>query len=296
MRFQAKPLNIHTPGLRSSRPRLRRVVDLSTGPRRVRRSTLGFIDPVTAVTLVQQAVDFLNPLEWFGKGRREADAIGPTQDKVNQTIAAIASSVGIGDWTQARLWAIPPGTTWGTLQQAAQGLQDLRAAYLRFLRDQNVFPDGRAPAQSANAVMPQLDGTGNYGLHATGGMPLPPPINPGFSWIAGPVPAGGLLGVVGRAMANAPRGGATAPLEVPNIFETTTPEGRTPSGSSMTAISLAPSGTAPVYGTQAPIPLPGEGAAAGVPIQQAGILSGDWLPLLAGLAVLGLLFGTRPKG
>lgn len=176
------------------------------------RGGLGFIDPVTAVNAAVAFFQAFNPAQWFGAGRREADAIGPTQDKVNEAIASIAQSVGIPNWTLANQWRIPDTTSYAALVEGDRFLRELRTNYLSFLRNTENFPDGRASGQSASAVMPQLDGTGNYGLHASGGTPT---TTPGFSWITGPIPPGGLLGEINRAASarsSAPAPTTTAPV------------------------------------------------------------------------------------
>jgi len=152
----------------------------------------GFIDPAT-ITAVLSA---LNPLSWFGKGRKEADIIGPTQSQVMDTAAQIAGALGLdmgGNGT------VNPNISAAQLRASLDQLDQLTRAYRAFLSNRELFPDGRASGQSASDVMPALNGTTGYDRWAAGGVPYTGPHpNPEWrSWHA-PIGPGGISGGISR--------------------------------------------------------------------------------------------------
>jgi hypothetical protein len=95
----------------------------------------------------------------IGQGRNEADAIVPVQNGITERLGTIDKAIGHDAM----------GTTSIPLLQAVLSeLVNTAHQFLAFLRDPR-FVDGRASGQAANTMLPIIDGTGDYGLHAQGG-------------------------------------------------------------------------------------------------------------------------------
>jgi hypothetical protein len=86
----------------------------------------------------------------LGAGRKEADIIVPNQ---NQVVA----------WWQTQQTALN-STDPNLVRQVVLNLQELIYNWFVFISDPR-FVDGRASAQSANTLMPHLNGTCGYGVH-----------------------------------------------------------------------------------------------------------------------------------
>lgn len=124
-------------------------------------SLVGMSNPVTAAFTI--GLSILGDLASFiGAGRREADVITPVQNSVQSRLAQIDAAVGHDAMGTEDM---------NLLQTVLNELQTTGGNFLSFLRDPR-FTDGRASGQAANTIMPILDGTGGYGLHASGGGPV----------------------------------------------------------------------------------------------------------------------------
>jgi hypothetical protein len=110
---------------------------------------LGFIDPATAASLASllPGVNF-----GIGAGRKEADAIGPTQLAILSRLDNIYPGI--------------PNASTLQLQNWLDELIRLQSSYISFLNDP-AFGDGRASEQSMNTVLPWLSGTNAYGQTVT---------------------------------------------------------------------------------------------------------------------------------
>lgn len=137
-------------------------------PLQIRSEQLGWFDPATFTSIIGA----INPLNLFGKGRREADLItqGPLPGIVD-TLSRLRSELGVGAYWYG---CEPIATTVPTerLRTIRTQLEQIRAEYLGFLRDRSIFTDGRASGQAATGDMPNFDGTSNYGDFAAGGSPV----------------------------------------------------------------------------------------------------------------------------
>lgn len=255
------------------------------------RQGLGFLEPTTIITGFAAIAGGIKNL--FGRGRREADAIGPAQDQALAYAATIGEDVGLALGGCGTIAASVPTAT---LQNAAAALRTLRSEYLAYVRNRANFPDGRASGQSASDTMPAIDGTSGYGKWASGGSPVVGPHpNSGWGWHP-PICAGGLLGAVDRELAkrkSAPRSAAaSAPGGGAVLIGPSTQPVAEPGG------AVAPWWAAPAAPTSTGIPtgagmtLPGPvspgylaaSAGSGAP---AGMVDSGMLPLaLLGIALV----------
>jgi hypothetical protein len=83
-------------------------------------------------------------LSKVGEGRREADAIVPVQNAIDQRLQEINRSIPNGSIPQLQAW-------WDELRQTA-------AEFRKFVADPR-FTDGRASRQALDTLMPLIDGT-----------------------------------------------------------------------------------------------------------------------------------------
>jgi len=177
---------------------------------------MGFIEPVSFVSLLST----LNPAQWFGKGRREADIItGGILPKLSAFLTAVRAELGVTDYYGCG--EIPDSVPTALLVDRRDQVARVADVYLSFLRDRSIFSDGRASGQAASGDMPQLDGTGDYGKFASGGAPVTSAPN-------GKPVCGGLLGQIDRALMRRGPGGQQLPAAVgpvPEIVQVPAPEG-----------------------------------------------------------------------
>jgi len=279
------------------------------------RGVVGFIDPVTITT----AIAALNPAQWFGRGRREADILtGDTVPKVNQFLTAAAAKLGVSVYGCGE---VTDSLSAAQLAQGRSYIVQLRDAFLGFLRDSQIFPDGRASGQAATGDMPKFDGTSDYGKHASGGRvvqnaPVPhydyfpvigARVENGVEFTGAPV-CGGLIGAIDRALAkraqagqSAPAPNGVAPKAGPTFVEVPAPEG---TDQPWWALPWIPPATAPEatpstgggvvmnYGGGGGA-APGGGLDALPPVSTAGVpAAGSSLPILL-LIAGGLYMVTR---
>jgi hypothetical protein len=117
----------------------------SSGYPRRGLSGLG-IDPVTAATAGQKAIEFIAKVEDFlniGPGRREADMIVPFQNDVgNLVLAPVSAALDSGIEYSHDEWV-----------QMYNALVTTEAAWLKFLRNTE-WDDGRAAVQAEATLAP----------------------------------------------------------------------------------------------------------------------------------------------
>lgn len=173
--------------------------------------TVGTMPSVSAISIplfgsVGAAVPYIGPLlaaisigiGRIGRGRTEADSIGPAQSAALDAAWDIARSVGLN---RGGGGTIPASVTTETLRHSLDAITQTGAEFLGYLRDGSLWTDGRASGQSASDVMPAIDGTSGYGRFASGGSPVTGPHpNPEWTW-HDPISPGGITGAIAGELA-----------------------------------------------------------------------------------------------
>lgn len=146
--------------------------------------------PAAPLLLAASLLPKILPAFKIRAGANEADAIVPTQEKLGRLLGDVDKEIPVANVAR--------------LQQLQSELSRIAQEYLAFLTDPQ-FTDGRASVQSANAIMPMLDGTGGYTWPAMQGHPVSVD-----AW--GNPTNGGRLGTIARRIAQL--GGSMRPATV----------------------------------------------------------------------------------
>lgn len=115
-------------------------------------------------TAMSFAATIANMFSMFGRGRKEADMIVPTQNDLMKYIGAVTDNYKLTN-------SVPQ------LQEWLAGVQDAAQKFQAFVSDPR-FTDGRASHQARNSVFPYIDGTDGEG-NAVSVSPFGDPIQPG---------------------------------------------------------------------------------------------------------------------
>jgi hypothetical protein len=161
--------------------------------------------------------DFLSWLG-IGAGRREADLITPTQNRLTDSWGPCVNAILVGQRPSC-----------DTLRQCYLRTWQGAVAFIQFVSRRDIFSDGRASTQAMNGIMPYVDGSCGY--------KWPPPFRPTqfncLGWGGGTIGGNGTTGILGaiqRAM-NVMGCGAPPPVTpVPGGGFTPHPEPVLPGG------------------------------------------------------------------